>query len=262
MTLKKKNPSDRSRSYDTFEDSSASSGPNTSSQKSDKVELPGEEAQRLTSSQGFWRDEDEQHQRQSSSRPQVMGNELEARGPYQDDPSDPPPIYTPSDTTATATSTPPSPVAARAQPHLQDVGDHPSSPTTDSHFADQPSHQEAPAEPRRMSEEAEEDMYASSPLLERAEGHHQSQVARSSRCHWRSDYTKDQNCKRRRFKKGCWFAFALVLCLWLMIPGLISDKVRFSDLLTVAIHNRVQLSHTVSQSLLPLHSQSHSTIEY
>ena len=207
MTLKKKSAGERSLSYDTFEDSAATGSSNSVPQKSDKSKAAGDEAQRLAS-QGFWREDYEQPSQQpAGSTSPAMGNAPEVVHPYQDDPRDPPPIYTPSDTTAT--STPPSPVAARAQPHQ--VGDPPSQASASQSII--PEGDEA-----RNSEDGS---YASSPLLERAETHPTSATSQSA-CHWHGDAKMH---KRRRFKKACWFTFALVLCLWLMIPGIMNDKV-------------------------------------
>ncbi|KPI36863.1 uncharacterized protein AB675_11842 [Cyphellophora attinorum] len=224
MTLKKKVVGERSRSYDTFEESSSSAVQNnpSSSQKPDKSKLAGEEAQNLATSQSFWRDEDETLPRQpTSSRPGRMGHpaELEARGPYQDDPNDPPPIYTPSDSVATPL-TPSSPVAARAQPHPQSqpqVGD-PSSPTS-------PTHPTTPYEdsPRPSTEENES--YARSTLLELAQqrsNRHPRRRGCGGPLNALSEHRKDR--ERRRFRKICWFTLALSLCLWFMIPGMLSGK--------------------------------------
>jgi hypothetical protein len=214
MTLKKKSQERRS-SYDTFPTSSSESQRETSSStpNNDKARAAGLEAQQLAS-QGFWSDDYGQNTLPPSSPRATMGNSAD-RGLLRDDPDDPPPIYTPSETTAT--STPPSPIAARAQPHS--VGG-PQSPIY-------PSHPAIIEEPETQPSE-DDDMYASSPLLERAD-HQSEDVQPSGRCRWRRRHAshdgKDRKRDKRRFRRICWFTFALALCLWLMVPALMGGKV-------------------------------------
>lgn len=197
MTLKKKTPS---RAYETF---TSSSGPVADSAKSPSDtsrRSVGLEAQRLAS-RGFW--ESDQSNTNPSSANSDMGVQEEAYS-REEYPSDPPPIYTPSETTA---STPPSPAVARAQP----VG----LPRPSSEDPIHPTIQEETQE-----EHATPEPFATSPLLERAQPQPESQPSRCTR--WDPDAHKH---RRRRFRKVCWFSFALVLCLWMMLPALFSNKV-------------------------------------
>jgi len=88
-------------------------------------------------------------------------------------------------------------------------------------------------------------MYSSSPLLERAD-----MRAPQERCvSWRS---KTANCRHRRFKKACWFTFALVACLWLMLPALIhGDKVLFEYPYVHAYANHPLAGRCTGSTLAP-----------
>ena len=199
MTLKKK---PIPRSYETFSSSSEPSD-NSRTSNSDKTRISaGIEAQRLAS-QGLW--SDNYINRTPLANASEMGTEAEAFS-RDEDPADPPPIYTPSETTA---STPPSPVVARSQP--QPVREPRSSPEDVAY----------PAIPEEPQEEVpSSDPYASSPLLERAQPEPDVQPRRCSR-------RGNGQCKdrRRRFRRVFWFSCALALCLWLMLPALIGDRV-------------------------------------
>lgn len=217
MTLKKKG--ERSRAYDTFESSEAAdSSPSTKSPlKDSQNRSAGLEAQRLAT-QGLW--SENYINRTPLSNRSEMGNEAEGLQVYQDDPNDPPPIYTPADSTAPSSSAPPSPVVPRSQP--QPVGD-PQSPTSVSY----------PALQEETEEEAAAESFSSSPLLERAESQTPSQPPEHRRsCGWRRDRRR-RECGRRephkhgrkRFRKACWFSCALALCLWLMFTTMLRNNV-------------------------------------
>ena len=198
MTIRKQLPL---RDYETFPSSTSSEAGQGSSDTpattdSDKTRYSAaQEAQRLAS-QGSWADNvfrtpattltpsastvDEDDRRQAQSQ----------MGVY---PSDPPPQYTPTDTTAS--TIPNSPIAARTE-------------VRSSH------HPRRASSPSPAMGVIEED--SSSPLLEQGQGRSILPVDETPR--WRDGCTKDN--PRRRFKKTCFFLFALVLCLWLMLPGL------------------------------------------
>ena len=198
MTIRKQLPL---RDYETFPSSTSSEAGQGSSDTpattaSDKTRYSAaQEAQRLAS-RGSWADNvfrtpattltpsastvDEDDRRQAQSQ----------MGVY---PSDPPPQYTPTDTTAS--TIPNSPVTVRAE-------------VRSSH------HPRRASSPSSAMGVMEED--SSSPLLEQGQGPSILPVNESPR--WRDGCKK--NDRRGRFKKTCFFLFALVLCLWLMLPGL------------------------------------------
>ncbi len=208
MTIRKQLPL---RDYDTFPSSTSSevgqgSSDTPATRDSDKTRYSvAQEAQRLAS-QGSWADTvfrtpaatltpsastvDEDDRRLTQSH---MG----------EDPSDPPPQYTPTDTTGS--TIPSSPVAARAE-------------VRSSH---RPRCASSPSPTMGVVQED-----SSSPLLEHGRGRLVLPVDESPR--W-SDGCK-KNERMRRCKKTCFFAFALVLCLWLMLPGLFAmNKVHINS---------------------------------
>jgi hypothetical protein len=209
MTLKKKPP----RGYETFPSSANSTQEPQEfplSPKSSSTRSAGLEAQRLASS-GLWID-NYINGTPPSSAATTMGAESEAYHSQQDDPSDPPPIYTPSETTVN--SVPPSPTVARSEPVRE--------PRSAAAGVQYPTiHEEDDGA------DAGRGSYASSPLLERADPGQTE--TRSRRCSRRSP---EQKCSgKRRFKRACWFTCALVMCLWLMVPALMDNRVlRFSTL--------------------------------
>lgn len=200
MTLKKK---PLSRDYETFSSTSDPADGSTKSPSDTSRRSVGLKAQRLAS-RVLWDDSNANRSPRPASPAMGAPEEAYSREEY---PSDPPPIYTPSETTADASSTPPSPVMSRSQP----VGE-PRSPVD-------------PVAYPTIHEEAEEqspaaEAYASSPLLERAQTSSEDQPRRCGR--WSRDAHKDG---RRRFRKACWFSCALAICLWLMLPALLDDRV-------------------------------------
>ena len=203
MTLKKKS---LSREYDTFSSSSGPAHDSTKSPSDTSRRSVGLEAQRLAS-RGFW-ENDQTHTDPTSTNP-IMGTEEEAYPRGEEYPSDPPPIYTPSETTA---STPPSPVVSRSQPVSHLVGDPRPPPT-------EPTPPTIPEE--TQEEQPSSESYTTSPLLERAQTEPECRPFRCGR--WNNTDAHKQ--RRRRFRKTCWFSFALALCLWMMLPALFADKV-------------------------------------
>jgi hypothetical protein len=203
MTLKKK---PLSRDYSTFTSPSDTAENSQKSPSDTSRRSVGLEAQRLAS-RAFWA-EDPQNNESSSAVPNMGAQEEGYR--REEDPSDPPPIYTPSETTADNSSTPPSPALARSQPEVNAVRQFPSSGS--------PTHTAIPEEENQ--EEPTQESYATSPLLERAQS---LPDGRPSRCpRWGSETHKR---RPKRLSKACWFAFAVAALLWIMLPALCPDNV-------------------------------------
>ena len=213
MTLKKSVPP---RGYETFSSNSSEAGaatPHTrSSSDSQKTGSAAEQALRLAT-QGSWGDNYLSGTPITNATPAASTvDETEDRYGDRRYPADPPPQYTPTDTIRSPT-TPSSPTAVRQQPESVR---QPSSPS----HASPP-----PAEEPEANQDEDQPRHGSgtpsSPLLESAQPvYHYNDV------NWSRDQCKPH--RHRRWKKACWFTFALVLCLWLMIPALFH-------------HNRVSL---------------------
>lgn len=204
MTLKKKPDP---RTYETFPSSSEPGDISVKSPSDTSRRSAGLEAQRLAS-QGLW---SENYISRTPLTPNSEMGVAEEPYPREEYPADPPPIYTPSETTADQSSIPPSPVMARSQPHAQPVGE-PRSSTEDVAYP-------------TIREDAEDESpgaepYASSPLLERAQSQPDEQPQGCAR--WNTEARKH---RRRRFRKACWFSCALAICLWMMLPALFGDSV-------------------------------------
>lgn len=216
MTLKKKQDP---RTYETFPSSSEPADNSVKASSDTTRRSAGLEAQRLAS-QGLWSENYITNTPLSTNSEMGVEEEPYSREEY---PSDPPPIYTPSETTADQSSTPPSPAVARSQLHNQPVGE-PRPPPEDVAY---PTIRE---EDEDLSPGAEP--YASSPLLERAQSQPEEQPRR--RCgRWSTDERKHH---RRRFRKACWLTCALAICLWMMLPALFGDSVLRARLALLDIH--------------------------
>jgi hypothetical protein len=206
MTIRKTFPP---RDYETFSSSNASEAGQGSSDtpttaESDKSRLSAaQEAQRLAS-QGSWADNVFRSPGTTMTPPSTVDEEdrQEVQRTPNEYLSDPPPQYTPTDTTAN--TMPSSPVTVRAEL----VGG-----------AQTPQH--ASSLPPTTEEEEEEDQpmpgaySSSSPLLERAD--REPGFIGWDQAKWHSGC---KTSRGRRFKKTCAFALALLACLWLMLPSL------------------------------------------
>ena len=216
MVLRKQLPP---REYDTFNSSNASeagqgSSETTVSTKTDKSGLSAaHEAQRLAS-QGSWAD-NIFHTPGTIATPTastVDGEERREPLNVMGYPSDPPPQYTPTDTTAN--TAPNSPTTTRAEP--VGTSPHPRRPSTSLPTG---------------HEDAEEDQATaeshspSSPLLERGDQHDDCYPQDPMR--WRGDCKKH---RMHRCKRIAWFTFAFILCMWIMIPSIFAlSKVLLSN---------------------------------
>lgn len=258
MTIRKEYPP---RNYETFPESDeASDAANSQSRTqynqggdADKSRSAAAEAQRLAS-QGSWADNfagGTPATNQTPAASTIDGDEVRSVGyPHlqQDaDPSDPPPVYTPS----ASTQTPPSPVAARSVPA---PGSEPvSAPVSVS----SPSH---PRCSHPAFRDGDEEEVSSSSLPEPGQHQHPSRDeydddeeadpeslpvfmqqqgrAKCSKRRWCRPHATTRGCRTghvhgrarargchdkeraRRFKRTIFFILALLACLWLMIPGL------------------------------------------
>jgi hypothetical protein len=205
MTIRKQLPL---RAYDTFPSSTSSEAGQGSSEThpstgSNKSRLSAaQEAQRLAS-QGSWAD-NVFRTPETTATPTASTVDEEDRREMGTDHneylSDPPPQYTPTDTTAS--TIPNSPVTTRAEL----VG------------GTQPSRR-PPTPPMATSEGADEEQSMpgaytpSSPILEQGE----PTFFQHDSVKWKGGC---KNNHTRRCKKAAWFTFALVACLWLMLPSL------------------------------------------
>lgn len=239
MTLKKKS---LSRDYSTFPSTSQPAQDSSKSPSDTSRRSVGLEAQRLAS-RNLWGES------RSNTGPATDPNMGVPEEPYraEEDASDPPPIYTPSETTADHLSTPPSPVLPRSQPEHYSVGEsHPPAGSV----------AYPPIDEEGQEENATAESYTSSPLLERAQSPPDDRPQRCAR--WQNEAHK---YRRRRFRKACWFSCALALCLWMMLPALFSDKViaaRIMNgcrLLTLLIRpvraGHTGISQTMALTILP-----------
>ncbi len=246
MTVRKQYPG---RNYETFADNEdeIASSPTSYHQggDADKSRSAAAEARRLASN-GSWADNFGTPATDGTpAASAVDANEsLRVVIPQEDDPSDPPPVYTPSVSTQVASQSPAapaSPVAARSVP--APIPGPVSAPNTDS-----------PSNPRlsqcslRQSDEEE----GPSTLPEAVQHQHEQQQRphdedadsdtlpvflqrqRGQKSMWCRKSRKDRSCgghshrfghnnhdkRARRFKKICFFTLALLACLWLLIPGL------------------------------------------
>ena len=208
MTVRKQFPP---RDYETFASSNASEvGQGTSetpsTTDSDKTSTTrysaAQEAQRLA--QGSWADNVFRTPATTATpAASTIGEEDmgRAQNVVQEDPSDPPPIYTPTDTAAS--TIPSSPTAVRSQPvGLSHTTQRPSSP--------------APATRTETDEEQMAGDYSpSSPLL--GQGRRPPNFLEGHLATWKEG-RKNERAHRR--KKIAWFIFAVLICLWLMVPSL------------------------------------------
>jgi hypothetical protein len=213
MTIRK---SFSTRRYETFPSSNSSevdqgSSNTSTTNTSNKTGLSvGQEAQRLAT-QGSWADnvfESSDNNLTPSSSTMGQQDHVDAHKPMIDDPSDPPPLYTPTDTTVN--TIPNSPVAVRSE--LVGHSHHSRhSSLSSSHAEDQ-------------SEESEAVGGActpSSPLLEQGQRERLPFHDEVRRCYRGS-------CKKgariHHCKRATWFTLALLACLWLMIPSLLASN--------------------------------------
>jgi len=238
MVLRKQYPS---RDYDTFSEDAEGQ----TLRSSDKSRSAAAEAQRL-GSMGSWADNFAGNTPATNLTPTastVDGNEVRdipyPQHAHELDPSDPPPQYTPSDSTAAHTpTTPSSPLATRYVPPQAVTVSAPASDTpfpashvqqsyrddNDEGAASLPEpvqHEHQHDHEREHDESEEADLRSSCSRGPRGRGcwerHHRGP---SRGCRGRRDVSQWRKERGRRFKRICWFTFSLVLCLWLMIPGL------------------------------------------
>lgn len=269
MTKRKQYPL---RGYDTFEAGSPSDAANSSNnhpisyqhEDSDKSRSAAAEAQRL-GSMGSWADQFSGGTPATNMTPTastVNGDEEHPQNiqyprlPHEMDPSDPPPVYTPEASTV-GTGAPSSPVVMRAAPAFEPV----STPVNDNSPLSPQSGSQSQA--RRQSfcpyevDDDEEDDPSASFLPEPVQYPYQQNPSQSpsdsvspappkpSKRRWclprhsrRAFVHRRVDCKSRarRLKRTCGFIFALLMCLWLMIPGLcksFSDVIPSTSLLAV-----------------------------
>ncbi|KIV79144.1 hypothetical protein PV11_06724 [Exophiala sideris] len=251
MVLRKQYPS---RDYETFSEDTEGQTPRTS----DKSRSAAAEAQRL-GSMGSWADNFAGNTPATNLTPTastVDGNEVRdvpyPQGVHELEPSDPPPQYTPSDSTAVQTpTTPSSPLTSRYVPPQAVTVSAPASdtPLPASHV--QQSYRDDDDEGAASLPEPVQHEYNPSHHHHHGRGHDESEEAelgpscnrgpRGRGCWKRHHRGRSRGCRGRRggspwrkergrrFKRLCWFTVSLVLCLWLMIPGLyksISNKDR------------------------------------
>lgn len=244
------------RSYETFPDhpdESLTRSP-ASYQRggdTDKSRSAAAEAQRL-GSQGSWADNlmggGTPATNRTPAASTVDGDEArDVRYPNvsrEPDLSDPPPVYTPSASTqanSQSPATPSSPVAARsvpAPPSEQPVS-APVTVSSSSHSRPQCSLRDDDDRSSSLPEPVQH-QYPSQNHLQHDESESEGLPVfmqrpnnQSSR-RWCRGPRKRRGCgggrrngrhchdkhRARRFKRACFFIFALLLCLWLMIPGL------------------------------------------
>ncbi|KIV89364.1 hypothetical protein PV10_08940 [Exophiala mesophila] len=254
MTKRKPLPS---RAYDTFPSDSASQppGPDTETPSttsyhgadSDKSRSAAAEARRL-GSMGSWGDRFSGGTPSTDPTPDVSTIDEEDNGLQSDvryplppkdqdqdqDPSDPPPMYTPAATSSTV----PSPEITRATLVNHDRVRH--VPTSTSPLIPPPTrHSSEYLSPgSTVSEDRDDypideldDPYATSLPEPVQHGHRETSTGRpkrhgswcGSRRRRRQDSpcsTMDRKARVRRFKRSCCFVLTVLVCLWLMIPGL------------------------------------------
>jgi hypothetical protein len=213
MTLRKSCPT---RRYETFPSSNSSevgqgSSNTSTTNTSNKSGLSvGQEAQRLAT-QGSWADNvfDSSSNDNFTPSSSTMGQDelVDTRQPMVDDPSDPPPIYRPTDTTVN--TIPNSPVAVRSE--LVGHSHH------SRHSSLSPSHVDDQAE---ESEAVAGACTPSSPLLEQGQ-RERIPFHDEARRFSRGDCKK--GARSSRCKGATWFTLALLACLWLMIPSLMAN---------------------------------------
>lgn len=250
MTIRKQYPS---RTYETFSEEDASEAASHTPSSSDKSRSAAAEAQRLASA-GSWADNFAGETPATNRTPTASTVDDEETRDVQYpqlsreiDPSDPPPMYTPSDTTQ---SQPPtasaSPAVQRAVPAQPEIVSAPSTispssiPPVPRPFRDDDDGANLPEpvqysyhtchhqRPDRNYDDAESDnvpaFFGSTDRWgrgrrwwRRRHGEGRGRGCGGRRWGRRGECHKE---RARRFKKICWFTFALLLCLWLMIPGL------------------------------------------
>ncbi|KIW35057.1 uncharacterized protein PV07_01781 [Cladophialophora immunda] len=260
MTIRKQYPS---RNYETFHDDaddSITQSP-TSYQRggdADKSRSAAAEAQRL-GSQGSWADNfagGTPATNQTPAASTVDGDEVrDIRYPHlssDGDPSDPPPVYTPSASTQVGSQSPAapaSPVAARS--NLSSIPEPVSAPAATSSSSIP---QSSPCTSRDNDEEEGSSSSSGSVQHNHHSQHHHhdhhqheedadsdglpvflQQHPRRNRL-WFRAAVRGRGCRggrrqairqcdrhkhrARRFKRICFVVLALVACLWLLIPGL------------------------------------------
>lgn len=256
MTIRKQYPS---RSYETFSDNQDSLAQSPTSYQrggdADKSRSAAAEARRLAS-QGSWADNFTGGTPATDRTPlasTVDGEEDEEvrypSMPQDDDPSDPPPVYTPSASTVVASQSPAvpaSPVAARSVPEpvsAPQTDPSPSNPSPSQSSSRYNDEEEGPS----SSLEATQDEHEEHHHRHHHDGDRDAEAdpdnvpasvqqqdrrkwiwcrrpgkARSCRGRLRRGFGHHRHDKRRarRVKKICFFTLALIACLWLLIPGL------------------------------------------
>lgn len=257
MTKRKQYPI---RGYDTFEEESPSGEIDPSNdnpysyqrEDSDKSRSAAADAQRL-GSVGSWADQFSGGSPATNMTPTASTVNGDEENPqhiqyprllHDADPSDPPPVYTPEAST-NGTTAPSSPLATRVTPAFQPV----STPVTDE-SSQTPSQSGSQSQARRQSfcpyevnDDDDDDDPSASFLPEPVQYPYQQSSSQapsasvsaspsnpiSSKRTWciprhaRRRFTyrrEDAKSRARRVKRTCWFMFSLLLCLWLLIPGL------------------------------------------
>lgn len=258
MTIRKQYPS---RSYDTFSDGQDGMAQSPTSYQqggdADKSRSAAAEARRLAS-QGSWADNFTGGTPSTNRTPlasTVDGEEDEEVRypaiPQDDDPSDPPPVYTPSASTAVASQSPAapaSPVVARSVPEpvsAPQTDPSPSNPrASQCSFRHNDEEEGSASLPEAVQNEHEEhdhhhhrhhdehhdeeadpdDVPAFIQQQDRRKWRWCRRPGKARSCHGRHrhgfGHHRHDKHRARRCKKICFFTLALVACLWLLIPGL------------------------------------------
>jgi len=204
-------------------------GPYDSSRDIDKSRSAAEEAQRLAS-QGSWADHYVRGTPATSMTPaaSTIDEEENQYGEYPsaEDPLDPPPIYTPSDTSASQSLPPASPGAPTSSVEAAVVG----SPTSRAPHvpSDSPGRTNlADARPQDTTV-----MPESFPpwFVGRQTGPEKfgpppwGYRGRWRRQRWHQDPSRRERVHRSR--RACCFLIALLVCLWLLVPGLFEYRAK------------------------------------
>ncbi|KIW15334.1 hypothetical protein PV08_05380 [Exophiala spinifera] len=250
MTIRKQYPP---RTYQGFPEEEASDGASHTPSSSDKSRSAAAEARRLAS-EGSWADNFAGETPATNRTPTASTvDDEESRGvqypqlSHEIDPSDPPPMYTPSDTTPSQPPTgPASPVVHRALPAQPEIVSTPDTiapspiPPVQRAFRDDEDGVNLPEpvqysygtcrheRPDQNYDDTDSDnlpaFLGSSSRWGRGRRwwRRRHGEGRGRGCGGRRLGRRRENHKERarRCKKICWFTFALLLCLWLMIPGL------------------------------------------
>jgi hypothetical protein len=241
MTIRKQYPA---RSYETFgNDQDTTVQSPTSYQYSgdaDKSRSAAAEARRLAS-QGSWAENFGSPATQRTPAASTVDDDesRDVRYPQllQDDPSDPPPVYTPSVSTQVASQSPAAPSSPVATRPMPVGGQEPvSAPSTSSPLSNPP----AQSSPRTDEEEGSSTLPEVVPQQPEEEEEDSDTLPVFMRRHrhghgrmWCRGRRKDRSCgghrhgwrhhdkrRARKIKKTIFFLLMLIACLSLLIPGL------------------------------------------